>query len=627
MLPLACAQHGIRRASRASQHPFNAVCLRAILAAMNDSQGGPPAGSEAAHKVISIVRELEQRRAKEARARASASHLRQAESAVETSENEMALEALDLDAGITWLERDPSPEGRVSWSEVRSLRALRRCMHGDTEAGLAEWAEVIAAEPKIANTYLIRARWLGSADPAVALPDYDRAVEAEPNNPTVYARRGDCYRVLGDHDRALANYRRAVGLDPTLFDVHYCMATVLATQGAYKEALNAFNTAIRLAPRYVDFYLSRAAVHEKLGDLAGAIRDQQRVLELDPKRDDVRSHLALCRGKTGDLSGALQDATKLLEGDLCDDPGAHELITVLGGILFTMGQREKALDAFNRSLALAPTSVNALAQRGRTHWELGNYEQALNDYEAALGMAPDDPDHHVGRSKALAKLGRMADAVVAASRAIAIAPDHVLAHRVRAVYRSHAEEGEEASAAVKADLARAVELIPSSVIYCHEYVDYLMDCGDISEALTAIEKTLGIVAESGGEKHELAALYYLRGACKSRLDEEALEKDPDYEEDAANRDARCVSAIADLEKAVELGQVDEDVYFELVRVREVMGDKEGLRFMLDRALVAVPDCVPLLTLRLNHRQLRGDEEGAAADRAHLAELGLSVEPT
>jgi tetratricopeptide (TPR) repeat protein len=573
----------------------------------------PPRAPDAGEKVVSIVPQLERKRLQRAHEHAAVTHLRQLESAAEMSEHEAAIADMDLEGGIAWCEGETSREARVSWAELRSLRALRSCMQGDVEAGLAEWAEVIAAEPGIAGLYLIRSRWLGQTDLPAALADCERAVAAEPTNAIAYARRGDCHRVLGDPDRAIADYRRATGLDPGLFDVHYTMGTVLGGLGKLEEARAAYTRAIRLAPRYVEFYLGRAATLEHLGDVAGAVRDLDRILELDPSRVEIRSHRALCLARLGDLGGAASEMSKIVDTDLFEGHDAHETFTLLGGIHLAIGERDKALAAFDRALELEPDDVAALAQRGRIRVDAGEHERALRDLDHAVELAPGDAEHHVARAKPLALLGRLDEAVSAASRAIELAPDHILAHRLRAVYRSHAEGMP--NAAVTADMRRAWELSPTNAIYRKEYLEHLEGLGAVDEAIAVLDRALELEPDS-------AELLYERGACKVGRDEVLYSADVEDDETEAEEQARLTSALADLERAYELGKRDEDVHWELIRARESLGDKAATAAEIDRAITALPDFMPALGLRHSRRQYEGDVEGAAADRARLVALGF-----
>ena len=168
---------------------------------------------------------------------------------------------------------------------------------------------------------------------------------------------------------------------------------------------------------------------------------------------------------------------------------------------------------------------------------------------------------------------------------------------------------------MKADFKRVWELSPGTVIYRKEYLDYLTDLGAVDEAIPVFDKALELEPDS-------AELYYERASCRVKREEAFYEHDIEDTESEADKQARLTSALADLERALELGKRDEDVYFELVRAREGLGDKAASLAELDRAITALPDFTMLLALRQSWRHHGGDAEGAAADRARLVELGF-----
>ncbi len=573
----------------------------------------PPAAKDK-NKVVSIAPLLQRQRMDQAHERAASTHRRQLESVAEMSEHEAAMERMNLEEGIAWCEKETSREARVSWVTMRSLRALRSCKRGDVAAGLAEWAEIIAAEPGIAETYLIRSRWLGQTDVPAALADCERAVAAEPQNATAYARRGDCHRVLGDAERALADYRRAVALDPEVFDVHYTMGTVLAGLGKHEEARAAYGKAIRLAPRYVEFYLGRAHSLQELGDHAGAMRDLDRALQLDPTHADVRTLRSICLAMTGDLRGAVTELVAATGGGL--NAKGSLVYTLLGGVLLGTGKAEQALAAFDRALQLDPDDVSALSRRAKIHTDAARYEPALRDLDHALTLTPDDADLHVARSKPLAHLGRFADGVSSLSRALELAPDNVLAYRWRAVFRSHAEDMP--NPLVTADMKRAWELSPQTAVIRQEYLDHLKNIGGVDATIAVYDKDLELTPDA-------AELLYQRAKCKVGRDEELHSHDVEDDETEEQKHARLTSAIADLERVLVLGGCDlEDVHWELIRAHDSLGEPVARMAQLDRAIAALPDFTMPYVQRERWRRAGGDAEGAAADRARLAELGLEL---
>lgn len=559
--------------------------------------------------MISIVEELERRQMARVRDRASAMHLRELESSLELIDHTAALKDMDMDAELARIRDLPPDEARRERAHVRAARALQSCLRGRPEEGFAEWEEVIAEAPELAHTHLVRARWLMQTDPLAAVADYDRAAVLEPANPTVYCRRGDCFVALGDHDRALANYRRALALDPSLFDVHGAVAKILAQRGAHAEAAVAWDRAIQLAPRYADFYLGRAQAYEHLGEYDLAVRDHDRILELDPARNDVRFYRVICEHRGGHLDRAIAHMLELI----AREPDDHHNYRILGKMRLESGDAAQAVADLTRGIDLGPEEALTYAHRGRAHWDMGEPLFALTDFDQAVRLKPTEPEFHLGRAKALASLERMPEALTATNRAIELAPDHAFAHLARAVYRSHAE-GYDAYDQVVADLDRAVELEPENPAFRRQRGEYLMEHGKFAAALVDVEKALALAPGA-------AALYYDRGFCKSRLDEEIVDLDEDQWEDEEDTRPRCLSAIADLEKAIELGLRTEDLYSELWNCFCQLRDEEAQSAALDRGCAAVPESALLFFIRQGHRRSRGDVEGAAADKVRAAENG------
>ncbi|HEX3344698.1 MAG TPA: hypothetical protein VHS09_09010, partial [Polyangiaceae bacterium] len=124
---------------------------------------------------------------------------------------DMALDlaGVDFDAAIALL--DPASDDHAA---LRCARALQRCVLGDVEAGLAEWADVIARFPRRAVPYVTRARWLARMAPDEALADVEAALGLEPSAEDAYLVRGQCHDALGDPDRALADYHRHLAANP-----------------------------------------------------------------------------------------------------------------------------------------------------------------------------------------------------------------------------------------------------------------------------------------------------------------------------------------------------------------------------------------------------------------------------
>jgi tetratricopeptide (TPR) repeat protein len=200
---------------------------------------------------------------------------------------DMALDLVDVDFDAAIACLDPASDDHA---DLRCARALQRCVVGDVEAGLADWADVIARFPRLAAPYLTRGRWLARMAPDEALADVEAALRLEPAAEGAYLLRGQCHEKLGDADRALANYHRHLAANPGDPDALKVVADALVSRGEPGKAIPLYRRAIARGPGRADLRRARARAHASAGDAQGAFDDVSRAIELEP--DDAWSHTA-----------------------------------------------------------------------------------------------------------------------------------------------------------------------------------------------------------------------------------------------------------------------------------------------------------------------------------------------
>jgi tetratricopeptide (TPR) repeat protein len=142
---------------------------------------------------------------------------------------------------------------------------------------------------------------------ATALPLYQRASEADPNNANTHVALGDAYLKLEREDNAAKSYRRALLIDPEHPQAMYGMGSILIRSHSTQEGLDMLTKA---APR-----LNSPQAYDRLGvayimleqpDQALACFEQ--AYQLDRKNVDVMTNLALAaalmgqKGRTIELS-------------------------------------------------------------------------------------------------------------------------------------------------------------------------------------------------------------------------------------------------------------------------------------------------------------------------------------
>ena len=141
-----------------------------------------------------------------------------------------------------------------------------------------------------AETYFLRGNAcynLGLYDLAIA--NYDKAIQLEPNDAHAYNNRGVSKKNLGQHFAAISDYNKAIQLKPTLAEAYINRGNVKADLGQHFAAISDYDKAIQLKPDDAKAYHSRGYAKAALGQHFAAISDYDKAIQLKP--DDAKAYL------------------------------------------------------------------------------------------------------------------------------------------------------------------------------------------------------------------------------------------------------------------------------------------------------------------------------------------------
>ena len=173
------------------------------------------------------------------------------------------------------------------------------------------WTDVLNTYPDVAFLYAYRgnARRLPE-EAALALADYNRAIQLKPDLAFAYFSRASLRASLGDHEAAIEDYTKAIGF--SYYQPQQCYinrGSSYTSLERYGLALNDFAQAIQLAPGNTDAHYNRAGVYLRTGQYSFAISDLDIVL-----RSNDRDTIALYnRGIAKELIGKKSEGCSDLE--------------------------------------------------------------------------------------------------------------------------------------------------------------------------------------------------------------------------------------------------------------------------------------------------------------------------
>ena len=187
---------------------------------------------------------------------------------------------------------------------------------GHYDDAVEDYNKAIQLNSKDATVYNNRGNanfFLGNYDSAIA--DYDEAIKLNPEYADAYYNLGIAKARLGDYNAAVADYNEAIRLKPKYAATYSNRGVAKANLGNYNAAVADFSEAIKLNPEYADAYYNRGVAKTRLGEHTAAIADYDEAVKLNPEYADVYYNRGVAKLKLDDKTGALKDFKKANEID------------------------------------------------------------------------------------------------------------------------------------------------------------------------------------------------------------------------------------------------------------------------------------------------------------------------
>jgi TolB-like protein/Tfp pilus assembly protein PilF len=133
-----------------------------------------------------------------------------------------------------------------------------------------------------------------------ALPEFERAIELNPNYPTAHQWYGSsALTPLGRFDQAIAEVKRAIALDPLSLVINSDLGNSYYRARRYDEAIKQLRKTIDLDPDFYYAHWNLGSALKAKGDVAGAIEqyEKARALNEDPSMLGVLGNAYAAAGR------------------------------------------------------------------------------------------------------------------------------------------------------------------------------------------------------------------------------------------------------------------------------------------------------------------------------------------
>ena len=266
------------------------------------------------------------------------------------------------------------------WEELNKKPEIQEALQEMNQAEQREEEEREKAQTLTAWDYIRRGnRIYDEGCLELAMDEYSKAIELDPNFAGAYNIRGIVHRELGHLEEAIKDYNKAIELDPNFAGAFNNRGIVHGDLGRLEEAIQDYNKAIVLDPNFADPYYNRGSAHKDLRRLEEAIKDYNKAIELDPDYTDAYSARGNVYRDLGRIEEAIKDYTKvmsliLFDGDVLYNRGLAYNIS---------GNYSKAIEDFTEVISSEPRNKEAYLNRAKAYFAIGEEALAKADRKKA----------------------------------------------------------------------------------------------------------------------------------------------------------------------------------------------------------------------------------------------------
>lgn len=230
---------------------------------------------------------------------------------------------------------------------IFSLMTFERNMIWKDDLSL--WDEAVHQSPHKARPYTNRGSNYGQrGNFALAIADFNRAIDLDPRNLESYDNRGMMYFAQGNLIQAIEDFNKEIEINPHSASAYNNRGFIYYTQGNFDQALLDFNKAIEIYPHYARPYNNRALIEYAQGRLSEALEDENRATSLDPQFEEAYNNRGMIHAKQGEFNQAIADYDKAIE----DNPLYGRAYFNRAWVYGRLNENSRALNDINQARVL-----------------------------------------------------------------------------------------------------------------------------------------------------------------------------------------------------------------------------------------------------------------------------------
>jgi tetratricopeptide (TPR) repeat protein len=287
---------------------------------------------------------------------------------------------------------------------------------------------------------------------ALAIIRANKAIENDPQNPSLYFERAQLFYDFGSFDEGILDAEQAIELGGNQPEYYHLLADLQLDHYQSGQALTTLETAIARFPEHIYTHLKYAEFLQILKQYESSISVLRNLLDKKPDLGEAFFMLGLNYKDLGDTSLAMQnfqwaiqndpdiidgwiqlgqlnaelglpDARQYFESGYQIQPKNIDLLHAYAFYLQSVDEIEKAQSLFREIVALNPQYTIAYFNMGLLYLDQKKYQEAIKQFTLALATDPVHSESYFFRGISEELLGNKTAAMADYQQALLIDPE------------------------------------------------------------------------------------------------------------------------------------------------------------------------------------------------------------
>jgi tetratricopeptide (TPR) repeat protein len=220
----------------------------------------------------------------------------------------------------------------------------------------------------------------------------------------------------GRYEEAIAAYDRALDLQPDNATVWHNRGSALFQLQRYQETVESCDRAVQLRPDYARAWTHRGLALMQLQQFETALESLDRAVDAQPHHADIWNY----RAQALIVLQRYQEAIAAYDRATQTKPDYGAAWNNMGFALACLERYEEAIAAYDAAIKIDPNYAKAWMNRGLALVKLERYSEAIEAYDRAVQIEPDNADSWYNRACCHASQGQVDRAIESLQRAIAL---------------------------------------------------------------------------------------------------------------------------------------------------------------------------------------------------------------